>query len=74
MRRSGYAVTRSQRTFGYYTGELATSLFNIPYQNTARNKILQAMLSPICRVLALADSLGLEKTRYAVAAEGRLAR
>jgi len=74
MRRTGYAITRSQRTFGYYTGELATSLFNMPYQNTTRNKLLQAMLSPICRVLALADSLGIEKTRYAVAAEGRLAR
>lgn len=74
MRRTGFAVTRSQRTFGYYTGELATSLFNMPYQNTVRNKVLQAMLSPVCRVLALADSLGLEKTRYALAAEGRLAR
>jgi len=74
MQRTGYVVTRSQRTFGYYTGELATSLFNIPYRNTTRNKLLQAMLSPVCRVLALADSLGLEKTRYAVAAEGRLAR
>ncbi|MFL5489462.1 MAG: class I SAM-dependent methyltransferase [Gemmatimonadaceae bacterium] len=69
MRRTGYSVSRSHRTFGYYTGELATSLFNLPYQSTLRNKVLQAMLSPICRVLALADVLGLERTRYALATE-----
>jgi ubiquinone/menaquinone biosynthesis C-methylase UbiE len=74
LRRTGYLVTRSQRTFGYYTGELATSLFNIPYEKTLTNKLLQAMLSPVCRVLALADGLGLEKTRYALAAEAQLAR
>ncbi|HEY0529027.1 MAG TPA: methyltransferase domain-containing protein [Gemmatimonadaceae bacterium] len=71
--RNGYHVTRYQRTFGYYTGELATSLFNMPYQNTLRNKMFQAMLSPICRVLALADALGIERTRYAVAAEAQRA-
>ena len=69
MQRTGYAIRRSNRTFGYYTGELATSLFNLPYQNTLRNKIVQAMLSPVCRVLALADVLGLERTRYALATE-----
>lgn len=71
MRRSGYEITQTHRTFGYFTGELATSLFNIPYQNTLKNKVLQAMLSPICRVLALADALQLERTRYAVAVEAR---
>jgi len=30
MRRTGYVVTRSQRTFGYFTGELATSLSTCP--------------------------------------------
>lgn len=73
LRRTGYLVTRSQRTFGYYTGELATSLFNMPYEKTLTNKLLQALLSPVCRVLALADGLGLEKTRYALAAEAQLA-
>jgi trans-aconitate methyltransferase len=74
MRRTGYRVNRSHRTFGYYTGELATSLFNMPYENTLRNKVLQAMLSPVCRVLALADGLGLERTRYALATEAQRAR
>lgn len=71
--RTGYEVTRSHRTFGYYTGELATSLFNMPYQKTLRNQVLQAMLSPVCRVLAIADRLGLERTRYALAAEAQRA-
>lgn len=71
MVRAGYEVTRSVRTFGYYTGELATSLFNLPYENTLKNRVLQAMLAPFCRVLALADQLELERTRYAVAVEAR---
>jgi len=73
MQNTGYVVSRSRRTFGYYTGELATSLFNMPYENTRRNRVLQAMLSPICRVLALADALGLERTRYALATEAQRA-
>ena len=73
MRRTGYVVTRSDRTFGYYTGELATSLFNIPYERTWPNQMLQAILSPVCRLLAIADGLGLERTRYALAAEAQRA-
>lgn len=73
MVRAGYEVTRADRTFGYYTGELATSLFNLPYENTPKNRVFQAMLAPFCRVLALADHLELERTRYAVAVEARLA-
>jgi hypothetical protein len=74
MQRTGYVVSRSRRTFGYYTGELATSLFNMPYENTKRNRVLQAMLSPVCRLLALADALGLDRTRYALATEAQRAR
>lgn|GEM_PF-3728190 len=73
MVRAGYEVTRADRTFGYCTGELATSLFNLPYENTHKNRVLQAMLAPFCRMLALADQLELERTRYAVAVEARLA-
>lgn len=73
MGRTGYVVRRSHRTFGYYTGELATSLFNMPYEKTLPNKIVQALLSPICRLLAIADGLGLERTRYALAAEAQRA-
>jgi SAM-dependent methyltransferase len=71
MRNTGYDVLRTYRTFGYFTGELATSLFNLPYENTMRNRVLQALLAPACRALAAADSLRLEKTRYAVAVEAR---
>lgn len=74
MRRTGYVVTRSHRTFGYYTGELATSLFNLPYEKTWVNQMLQAILSPVCRLLAIADVLGLERTRYALATEAQRAR
>ena len=73
MRRAGYDILRSYRTFGYFTGEMATSLFNLPYENTTRNRVLQALLAPACRLLAVADSLRLEETRYAVAVEGRRA-
>lgn len=73
LERSGYRVERSYRTFGYFTGELATSLFNMPYESTLANRVLQASLAPFCRVLAMADELGLERTRYAVAAEARRA-
>lgn len=67
MQRAGYAIGSARRTFGYFTGELATSLFALPYRNTPLNKVLQALLAPVCRVLALADTLELEETRYAVA-------
>jgi len=56
-----------QRTFGYYTGELATSLFALPYANTLMNRVFQGLLAPICRLLAMADLWQVEKTRYAVA-------
>lgn len=73
LQRSGYQVDRSYRTFGYFTGELATSLFNMPYESTTTNRVLQATLAPLCRLLAIADGLGIERTRYAVAAEVRRA-
>jgi SAM-dependent methyltransferase len=68
---TGFAVEHSRRTFGYWTGELATSLFALPFRSTARNRMLQALLAPVCRVLVLLDSLALERTRYAVAVVAR---
>lgn len=62
---AGLQILQASPTFGYFTGELATSLFNLPYANTRRNQILQGLLAPLCRVLALADNLNLEETRYA---------
>lgn len=68
---SGLDVVRSERTFGYWTGELATSLFALPYRNTPLNIIAQLILAVPGRLLAMADSLGLDKTRYAVGVVGR---
>jgi ubiquinone/menaquinone biosynthesis C-methylase UbiE len=67
VRASGLQVTSTTRTFGYFTGELATSLFALPFKNTRRNRVFQVLLMPICRLLARADSLNLQQTRYAVA-------
>lgn len=67
-------VERSFRTFGRYSGELAVSLFALPHRNTPINRILQALLAPVCRLAAWADSLNLESIRYAVAVVGRRTR
>lgn len=63
---AGLDVVGVDRTFGYWSGELATSLFALPYRNTTRNRVLQAMLALPCRMLALADRLPLPQPRYAV--------
>ena len=68
---SGIEVLRSERTFGYFTGELATSLFALPYRNTPLNVVAQLVLAVPGRLLAMADSLGLDSTRYAVGVLGR---
>lgn len=73
VRRAGFADVERRRTFGYYSGELATSLFNLPFGNSLANKAIQALIAPVCRVLALADLLQLERTRYAVAVTARAA-
>jgi len=71
VRSADLDVVRWRRTFGYYSGELATSLFNLPYAPTLRNRVLQALLAPACRLLALSDSVEGQRTRYAVAVFGR---
>lgn len=68
LREAGFRVLHWQRTFGYYSGELATSLFALPFRNTPLNRVFQVALAPACRILTLADSLELERTRYALAA------
>ncbi len=68
---AGFEVLRAQPTFGYYTGELATSLFALPFENSARNRVLLALIAPVCRVLCWLDTLNLERTRYAVAVLAR---
>ena len=70
VRRAGFSVESSSRTFGWFTGEMATSLFALPHRDTTRNRILQGLLAPVCRVLVLADQIGFGE-RYAVAVAGR---
>lgn len=62
---AGGEVLEARPTFGYWTGELATSLFAMPYRNTPINRIFQILLAGPCRLLALADTLGWDTTRYA---------
>ncbi len=68
---AGFSIFRVTRTFGYVTGELATSLFNLPHRPTRFNRAFQGLLAPTCRLLALADLLQLDWPRYAVAVEAR---
>jgi ubiquinone/menaquinone biosynthesis C-methylase UbiE len=70
VRNSGFAIESSRRTFGWFTGELATSLFALPHRNTTRNRIMQGILAPVCRALVLADRIGFGE-RYAVAVAGK---
>lgn len=68
---AGLVPARVQRTFGWWTGELATSLFALPYHNTPINRVFQVVLILPCRLLAALDFLGQGGERYAVAVEGR---
>ncbi len=71
VRRAGFELLEVRRTFGFWAGELATSLFDLPYRNTPVNRILQALLAPVCRVLALADAWYPGRARFAVAVVAR---
>lgn len=70
---AGFKVVHCERTFGYWTGELATSLFALPYRNSLVNRFFQLLLALPCRGLAWADVLGVDKVRFAVGVlvEGR---
>lgn len=63
----GAEIADARRTFGYWTGELATSLFAMPYRNTPLNRIFQVLLAGPCRMLAIADAFGWDSTRFAAA-------
>lgn len=71
VKRSGLEVISVTPTFGWFTGEMATSLFALPFADSLSNRIAQALLAPVCRVLALADQLNLDATRYAVGVVAR---
>ena len=66
IEQSGFSILRVRPTFGYWTGELATSLFAIPFRATRLNRGIQGLLAPMCRLLVLADGVAGQKCRYAV--------
>jgi SAM-dependent methyltransferase len=68
---AGFEILEARPTFGYFAGELATSLFNLPYRDTALNRLLQAAVSPICRLLVLADPWYPGRTRFAIGVTAR---
>jgi 2-polyprenyl-3-methyl-5-hydroxy-6-metoxy-1,4-benzoquinol methylase len=68
---TGFEVLTHHRTFGRFTGELATSLFALPYANSTGNRLLQGLLAPVCRVLAIGDIAAIDSPRYAVAITAR---
>jgi SAM-dependent methyltransferase len=67
VRNAGFTVLEARRTFGWWTGEMATSLFALPFRDSLRNRMFQAALALPCRLLAMADRLALEQPRFAVA-------
>ena len=71
VRASGYSVERWERTFGYFAGEFATSLFALPYSNTPLNRLAQLGLAPVCRLLARWDRSYPGSERYGVLVVGR---
>jgi hypothetical protein len=68
---AGLNIKSAIPTFGRWTGELATSLFAVPYRNTPINRIAQLLLSLPCRLLVASDRLMLDSTRYAICVWGR---
>lgn len=68
---SGLQPVTTRRTFGRYSGELATSLFAIPFKDNLPSQIAQAVLAPLCRLISLLDEMEIETTRYAVAVHAR---
>jgi len=70
VRQAGLSPAVEWRTFAYGAGELATSLFALPYANTLLNRIAQISLIPICRALVMADHRVRNGHHYAVAVAG----
>lgn len=74
VRKSGLQVVEIGPTFGRYSGELANSLFVLPHRASRMNSVLQAVLSPACRLLASLDPMTLNGSHYAVALISRKER
>jgi trans-aconitate methyltransferase len=70
VRQAGLTPAVEWRTFAYRAGELATSLFALPYANTLLNRLAQISLIPVCRVLVMADHRVRTGHHYAVAVAG----
>mgnify|MGYP001612014669 CR=1 FL=1 len=67
VRNTGLEIQRFHRTFGLFTGELATGLYALHNASNKFNREICAFLAFPCRLLASADTLNIERTRYAVA-------
>jgi len=63
----GFEVQISRYTFSYYAGELAVSLFNLFFENTKFNLLMQGILFPFCRVMCYADSILSRKIGFGLA-------
>lgn len=68
---AGLEIVHVRQTFARGAGELANSLFSMPYRNVWYNRILQLAVAPVCRGLALLDELTWMGPRYAVAVVAR---
>lgn len=71
IRAAGLTIEEARPTFSYWAGELATSLFAIPYKNSPLNRIAQLLLILPCRGLARLDPLVSRGTHFAAAVVGR---
>jgi 2-polyprenyl-3-methyl-5-hydroxy-6-metoxy-1,4-benzoquinol methylase len=68
---AGLEIDDVRGTFARGAGELANSLFSLPYRNVWYNRLFQLGFAPICRALTLLDELPWMGPRYAVAVVAR---
>lgn len=71
VRQQGLTILHARPTFGYWAGELATSLFAIPYKNSRLNRVAQLLLILPCRALVLLDHFIENGPHFAVSVVGR---
>lgn len=67
IKNSGFNILKNQSTFYYYYGELACSLFSLFFQETRLNRLLQGLVSPICRLLCYGELLKERNEGFALA-------
>jgi ubiquinone/menaquinone biosynthesis C-methylase UbiE len=67
IQEAGLKISRWQYTFGYYTGELACSLFALFHKDTTPNRLGQLLVSPIGRILAYRELATTKTEGFALA-------